>query len=89
MAAPLTTPRTRPRARKLNSLAVTLSASRGSWSPAIAIPSRGQRSCGIRARQLGDGLPSGPPGRPSTLAGLVRRRARRPGASVQGGGGRW
>ena len=44
-AAPETAPRISPRARKLNSLGVTLPASRGSCSFASGAPSSGQRSC--------------------------------------------
>ena len=93
MAAPLTTPRTRPRARKLNSLAVTLSASRGSWPPAIAIPSPGQRSCGIPARQLGRWSHDGrrTPARRERSSSLDDASAcvARPAGSVQAEGGRW
>jgi hypothetical protein len=53
IAAPLTSPRTRPSARKLNSLAVTPSASRGACSFDVAAPWRGQRSCEPSVRQLG------------------------------------
>ena len=56
-AAPVTRPRTRPRARKLNSLAVTPSASRGWSSFAFARPSPGQRSCEPERRQLRRGPP--------------------------------
>ena len=81
IAAPLKTPRTRPRARKPNSVDVTLPASRGSSSSAVATPSPRQRSCEPWPRQLGPRTDERQRRRPSPLSGGLRpwmpSRARR------------
>ena len=56
-AAPETAPRISPRARKLNSLGVTLPASRGSCSFASGAPSSGQRSLRVIVESTRDDRP--------------------------------